>query len=64
MASFSIYITNESTFQSEFEEDVQQMIYNCDILECNGISCYLWMTKCMFLHNDNGVAVVEGIFIV
>jgi hypothetical protein len=54
--------TYERDFDSKFEEDVHQVIFNRNIPECKGVPCHLWMTKCVSLHNDNGVAMVEGIY--
>jgi hypothetical protein len=37
------------------------MISDCDILEWEGVPRHFWTTKCVSLHNDNGIAVGEGI---
>jgi hypothetical protein len=46
---------------SNIEEEVQNVISDCNILECEGAPHHSWTTKCVSLHNDNGILVVEGI---
>jgi hypothetical protein len=62
MAPSSIYFGNESNFNSKFEEDIQQVISHRNIPKCKGVPCHLWTTKCVSLHNDNGVAMAQGIY--
>jgi hypothetical protein len=40
---------------------VQEVISDRDILECQGVPRHLWTTKCVYLHNDDRIAVGEGI---
>jgi hypothetical protein len=57
----SINIGEERKFHSESEEEVPQVISNHNILECKSIPHLLWTSKRVTLHNEIGVAVVEGI---
>jgi hypothetical protein len=61
MASFSDKIGDESNFHFEFEEDIHQVTFDYNIPKYKGVPCRLWTTKCVSLHNDNGVAAEEGI---
>ena len=45
----------------DIKEEVQNIIFDCDFLECKGVPCYSWTNKCVYLHNDNGILVAEGI---
>ena len=61
MASSSGAIPCGSDLLSDVEEDVPEVIFDRDILECEGVLRHLWTTKCMSLHNSNGIALGEGI---
>ena len=61
MASSSIYGGVENDPFSDIEDEVQYVIFDRDIPKCEGMPQHLWTTKCMFLHNENGDAVGEGI---
>jgi hypothetical protein len=43
------------------EEDVQEVLSNRDILECDVMPHHLWTTKCMSLYNSDCIAVGKGI---
>jgi hypothetical protein len=61
MASASIFNQTDVDVASDIEDKVPSMISDCDIPECEGVPRHLWMTKCVSLHNEYGVAVGEGI---
>jgi hypothetical protein len=61
MASSSGAIPYGNDPLSDVEEDVQEVIFDRDILECEGVPCHLWTTKCVSLHNSDGIALGEGI---
>ena len=61
MASSSGTIPYGNDPVSNVEGDVQEVISNRDILECEGVPCHLWTTKCVLLHNSDGIALGEGI---
>jgi hypothetical protein len=60
MVSSSRHPGDDSDLESEIGE-VQPRISDHDSPECEGVLHYLWMTKCVSLHNEDGVAVAEGI---
>jgi hypothetical protein len=37
------------------------LVFDCGNLECKGAPRELWTIRCLSLHNDNGLAVTEGI---
>jgi hypothetical protein len=43
------------------EDNIQQLLCDRDIPECKGVPRHLWTTKCLSLHNDDGITVGEGI---
>src|SRR5665811_226824 len=61
MASSSGTIPFGSDLYSDVEEDVPEVISDRDIPECEGVPRHLWTTKCVSLHNSDGIAVGEGI---
>ena len=61
MASSSIYLRDDDSTMSEVDDEVQELVSNCGIPESKGVPRDLWTTKWVFLHNDNGIVVVEGI---
>jgi hypothetical protein len=61
MASSSINVGEESKFHSEFKEEVLHVIFDRDSPKYKGVPSSLWTTKCVFLHNENKVAIVEMI---
>lgn len=61
MASYSINVGEESKFQSEFKEEVPHVIFDCDIPKYKGVPSLLWIIKCVFMHNEYKVAMVEMI---
>ena len=61
MASSSGTILCRNDSVSDVEEDNQEVIFDRDIPECNGVPHHLWTTKCVSLHNNDGIAVGEGI---
>jgi hypothetical protein len=61
MASASIFNQANVDVASDIEDEVPFVISHRDIPECEGVPCHLWMTKCVSLHNEYGVAVGEGI---
>jgi hypothetical protein len=61
MASSSGAIPYENDPVSEVEEDVEEVICDRDIPECEGVPRHLWTTKCVSLHNSDGTALGEGI---
>ena len=46
---------------SDSEEDVVEVISDRDIPVCEGVPRHLWATKCVSLHNSDGIALGEGI---
>ena len=50
---------NDSVF--DVEEDVPEVISDRDIPEYEGVLRHLWTTKCVSLHNSDGIALREGI---
>ena len=61
MASSSGAIPCGNDPVSNVEEDVWEVICDEDILECKGVPRHLWTTKCVSLHNNDGIALGEGI---
>jgi hypothetical protein len=61
MASSSIHVGSKNDPLSNIEEEVEELLSDQDIPECEGVPRHLWMTKCVSLHNNNGIAVGEGI---
>src|SRR5450759_128589 len=61
MASSSSANPSGSDLVSDVEEDVPEIISNQDIPECEGVPRHLWTTKCVSLHNSDGIALGEGI---
>lgn len=61
MASSSVIggIKNDPLLDSE--EKIQNVIFVRNIRKCKGVSCHSWTTKCVSLHHDNEILVVEGI---
>jgi hypothetical protein len=61
MASSSCVIVYENDPLSDIEDGVQEVFSDQDIPECEGVPRHLWTTKCVSLHNNDGIAVGEGI---
>jgi hypothetical protein len=61
MASSSGVVGSDNDPLSDMEEEVHEVFSDRDIPECEGVPRHLWTTKCMSLHNCNGIAVGEGI---
>ena len=61
MASSSSANPCGSDLVSDVEEDVSEIISDRDILECEDVPRHLWTTKCVSLHDTNGIALGEGI---
>jgi hypothetical protein len=61
MASSSGFIRYENDPLFDIEEDVQEVLSDRDIPECEGVPRHLWTTKCVSLHNSDGIAIGEGI---
>jgi hypothetical protein len=62
MLSSSIYLRDDDSTMSEVDDEVQELVSNRGILECEGdVLRDLWTTKWVFLHNDNKIVVAEGI---
>jgi hypothetical protein len=61
MASSRGAIPYENDPVSDTEEDVQEVISDRDIPECEGVPRHLWTTKCVSLHNSDGIVLGEGI---
>jgi aldehyde:ferredoxin oxidoreductase len=54
MASSSIHVRDDSDFKSEVRE-VHPHVSDRNTLECKGVLHHLWTTKCVSLHNEDGV---------
>ena len=61
MASSSSAIPCGNDPVSDVEEDVWEVIFDRDIPEYKGVPHHLWTTKCVSLHNSDGIALGEGI---
>jgi hypothetical protein len=61
MASSSGLIGSKNDPLSNMEDNIQQLLSDCDIPECEGVPRHLWTTKCVSLHNDDGIVVGEGV---
>jgi hypothetical protein len=60
MASSSSVVGSDNVPLSDMEEEVHEVFSNRDIPECEGVPRHLWTTKCVSLHNCDGIAVGEG----
>jgi hypothetical protein len=47
MASSSINVSDEINIHYDSKQDVQEVIIDCNIPECKGVFCHIWMTKCV-----------------
>jgi hypothetical protein len=61
MASLSVRVRSENDLLSDMEDEVEELLSNRDIPECKGVLHHLWTTKCVSLHNNDGIAVGVGI---
>src|SRR5450759_762896 len=61
MASSSGAIPRGDDLGSDSEEDVVEVISDRDIPVCEAVPRHLWTTKCVSLHNSDGIALGEGI---
>jgi hypothetical protein len=61
MASSSGVVGYDNDPLSDMEEEVYELFSDRDIPECEGVPQHLWTTKCVSLHNCDGIAVGEGI---
>jgi hypothetical protein len=61
MASSSSVIGYENDPLSNIEDDIQEVLFDRDIPECEGMPCHLWTTKCVSLHNSDKIVVGERI---
>jgi hypothetical protein len=61
MASSSIHVGFENDPLLDMEDEVEELLSDCDIPKCEGVPHHLWTTKCVSLHNNDGIVVGEGI---
>jgi hypothetical protein len=61
MASSSVRVGYENDPLSDMEDEVEELLFDRDIQEYKGVPRHLWTTQCMSLHNNDGIAVGEGI---
>jgi hypothetical protein len=61
MASSSIHVGFENDPLLDMEDEVEELLSDRDIPKCEGVPHHLWTTKCVSLHNNDGIVVGEGI---